>query len=843
MTHQMRRPLYGIALLLLLALCMPRGEQMAERPERRASLEMPTSEATCLPASACQPKAPAAALAKRPSPARPSQRATSVSGQVEYVQAAGRSRPVVAGEVLIRFGRDKARDEIAQTLKAAGMSLLEWSPALGAARARLPESMTVAKAIGGRWAGDVGLPPAEPNAIAWAASDNGSDVQPPSEPEAENNAPVQAECAEFIPDQRIVAVLDTGVAYRDDPEVPEIQRAPHLRSDLFVAGYDFVDNDPFASDEHQHGTHVASAIVKLTGKHVRIMPIRVLDENALGTEFDVAQGIVLAVDRCAEVINLSLTFGPYYIPSQVMANAIDHADAHQVPIVGAAGNDGAQTVSFPAALRSVIAVGATNHKKRVARYSNRGSALDCVAPGGGLPEDKKGIARKTMVLNEPSNFEKVRLSGTSMASAFAAAVAVKATVDLEGMTTGQFRALMLAGAKANDGYDPSRGQGQLADKFKFRDIKKEVSEIYEEISYADVSILLEQRLEDGPAFIRGVAHVEIADEERRPIANARVFADWLGSWVGPGDCVTDALGRCLMESLWIPTGDPELSEPRPVLLSVRVNRVVREEGRLSMPLPSFRVGDARAQAYLANRGDDPPAQVVTRFEAATPTETSMLAGRSLTTSYQYRTLGPALAGSSLVLAFDEAFAAQLDPNQFDELDDGLRLLCDGPGEPLVWINDCTVETVALGAGLIASGMTSADQLLPAWAFTKLYANTGDWVAMGEGLIASGWTTDVLSFSEAWFDQMVVSGCGLIASGWTTELLDAPLGWFDTYFAYGSGLIASGWVINSISMESFLSLNEVLVSPSWSVTSSGLIASGRTTFLPFLYFNQPYVVVY
>src|SRR3954453_17933731 len=53
----------------------------------------------------------------------------------------------------------------------------------------------------------------------------------------------------------VVAVLDTGVAYRARGR---LRRAPDLHS--FVRGYDFVDDDPYPLDLNGHGTHVAGTI-------------------------------------------------------------------------------------------------------------------------------------------------------------------------------------------------------------------------------------------------------------------------------------------------------------------------------------------------------------------------------------------------------------------------------------------------------------------------------------------------------------------------------------------------------------------------------------------------------
>jgi serine protease len=54
-----------------------------------------------------------------------------------------------------------------------------------------------------------------------------------------------------------------------------------------------------------------------------------------------------------------------------------------VTVVGAAGNDETNEIAFPARAPGVISVGATTRDRCLADYSNGGSGLDIVAPGGG----------------------------------------------------------------------------------------------------------------------------------------------------------------------------------------------------------------------------------------------------------------------------------------------------------------------------------------------------------------------------------------------------------------------------------------------------------------------------
>lgn len=193
-----------------------------------------------------------------------------------------------------------------------------------------------------------------------------------------------------------VAVLDTGVAYSDRGR---FRRSPDFAGTRFRRGYDFVDNDPYANDLNGHGTHVASTIaegtnngIALTGLAygVTIMPVRVLDRYGFGDSAAIARGIRFAARRGAKIINLSFEFGVRG-PASVRArdipgilSALRYARRRGALIVGASGNESARALAYPARAGRVLSVGATTEHGCQAEYSNRGSRLDIVAPGGGL---------------------------------------------------------------------------------------------------------------------------------------------------------------------------------------------------------------------------------------------------------------------------------------------------------------------------------------------------------------------------------------------------------------------------------------------------------------------------
>ncbi len=203
----------------------------------------------------------------------------------------------------------------------------------------------------------------------------------------------------------VVAVLDTGVAYEDHSDsLGDYRRVPDLSPESFVAGFDFVNHDSHPNDDHGHGTHVAGVIAQSTNNGygaaglafgARIMPVKVLDKSGRGNLFDIADGIRWAAEHGAQVINLSLGIDH---PSLSVKEAIKYArNEKKVTVVAAAGNsadslgyDGG--LMYPASYPSVISVGATRYSRIRASYSQWGSALDLVAPGGemGLGLDQNG---------------------------------------------------------------------------------------------------------------------------------------------------------------------------------------------------------------------------------------------------------------------------------------------------------------------------------------------------------------------------------------------------------------------------------------------------------------------
>ena len=171
-----------------------------------------------------------------------------------------------------------------------------------------------------------------------------------------------------------VAVLDTAIS-----KSVVNQNADIKQIDLF--------NYAQSDGEEGHGNAVASLLVandnELTGlaPSIELLSIPVLDNNGEGSAFDLAMGIITAVDAGANVISMSLGS---YATSPLLKAAVDYAAAAGVVMVAASGNDGVKQVLYPAAYDSVIAVGAVDASGQIAGFSNTGSEISLAAPGVGI---------------------------------------------------------------------------------------------------------------------------------------------------------------------------------------------------------------------------------------------------------------------------------------------------------------------------------------------------------------------------------------------------------------------------------------------------------------------------
>jgi PKD repeat protein len=217
-----------------------------------------------------------------------------------------------------------------------------------------------------------------------------------------------------------IGILDTGV------------RSSH--ADLagrVVAQHDFYNDDPDASDDQGHGTHVAGIAGArggdatglsgvAWGSNIGLVVAKVCTPTFFGLNAEcpssaLAAGITWAVDQGADVLNISLGGTE---PSETERAALQYARDHDVLPFCAAGNSGQQGVLWPAAFPECVAVGATDWSDDLASYSNWGPELLLAAPGGDSenPSGYSQIASSCF----SSDVDYCLKAGTSMATPQAA---------------------------------------------------------------------------------------------------------------------------------------------------------------------------------------------------------------------------------------------------------------------------------------------------------------------------------------------------------------------------------------------------------------------------------------
>ena len=216
----------------------------------------------------------------------------------------------------------------------------------------------------------------------------------------------------------VVAVVDSGVQ-ADHPAL----------GGRVLPGYDFVNHDADAADDNGHGTALAG-IVASTCPRCRILPVKVLDNRAMGDFATIAAGVAWAADHGAQVINLSV--GAIRAPDSLAA-AVSGALAKGVIVVAAAGNDGRNEPFFPAQYPGVVSVAGIDENHARYGWSNFGSWVSVAAPGC--------TTSAWLGSGYTSDF-----CGTSTAAPFVAGVAGLAKAFRPTLSPGDFGAALAASA-------------------------------------------------------------------------------------------------------------------------------------------------------------------------------------------------------------------------------------------------------------------------------------------------------------------------------------------------------------------------------------------------------------
>lgn len=198
-----------------------------------------------------------------------------------------------------------------------------------------------------------------------------------------------------------VAVIDTGC----DLTHEDIK-------DNLIDGINIIDKKSEPQDDNGHGTHVSATIAAINNgigmvgvaPKAKIMPIKALDGQGSGSNKNVAEGIVWAVDHGADIVTMSL--GSEY-PSIHIEKAINYARDKNVVMFCAAGNSGIESgIQYPAKYPHTISIGAIDKNLSLCDFSCCGEELDFLAPGEDIISAVPGNSYASM-------------TGTSMATPFA----------------------------------------------------------------------------------------------------------------------------------------------------------------------------------------------------------------------------------------------------------------------------------------------------------------------------------------------------------------------------------------------------------------------------------------
>lgn len=219
-----------------------------------------------------------------------------------------------------------------------------------------------------------------------------------------------------------VAVADTGIDWTHE--------------DLNISGgASFVNGISSYRDDHGHGTHVAGTIAALDNEvgsigvapKVSLYSLKVLNSNASGDISSLISAVEWAMSQKINILNMSLEF---YTHSKSLERVLNKALSSGMLLIAAAGNRGTNTIAYPAAYQSVIAVGSVDALNRHVTTSNTGSDLEFVAPGENVWSTYPGGYQYS--------------SGTSMAAPHVTGVAALVWQSKRTLTNEQLRALLQA---------------------------------------------------------------------------------------------------------------------------------------------------------------------------------------------------------------------------------------------------------------------------------------------------------------------------------------------------------------------------------------------------------------
>lgn len=189
----------------------------------------------------------------------------------------------------------------------------------------------------------------------------------------------------------VIAILDTGA----DASHPHLAgrllqtRRPFLQQSESLANGIDDDGDGLVDEAYGHGTHVAG-ILATVAPGATLLPLQILNDDGVGTAYELAVGLHEALWQGADIVNLSLSLSD---ESAVVAATLAKLESEGVLVVAAAGNSGGAP-RYPATDPAALGVAALDATNVLAEFSGRGEVplgapgvrIVSSFPGGGLAE-------------------------------------------------------------------------------------------------------------------------------------------------------------------------------------------------------------------------------------------------------------------------------------------------------------------------------------------------------------------------------------------------------------------------------------------------------------------------
>jgi hypothetical protein len=285
--------------------------------------------------------------------------------------AATRPQEPILNELLVRLGRGATRG-IDALAKAHGAQVVARLDAVGAYRLRFADAAAARQARGAL------------NDEADIASIEGNfSISPPAafDPLPMSSQPRFSLTPDISPsaDAIVVGLIDSAVQADGTGFGAFLQSAVSL----------YPDYQP-PRDGITHGTAMAQTILDGVAQVLQeqgrdsgrvplsIIPVDIYGANEMTNTFDVARGLYEALNRHANVINLSLGGDT---DSPLVRGLIQDAVKRGVLVFAAAGNTPVTTPTYPAADPGAIAVTAGESSTSIAPFANRGAFVDAFGPG------------------------------------------------------------------------------------------------------------------------------------------------------------------------------------------------------------------------------------------------------------------------------------------------------------------------------------------------------------------------------------------------------------------------------------------------------------------------------